>query len=65
MSKLINDLVGKKCTIIAGDSFETKQECTIIDADDEWVKIQYVDKKSNLITKLMRIEDIGSVEVQE
>lgn len=51
MSKLINSLVGKQC-IIRSDSFlgfagKTEVSCKIVDADDEWIRICYTEKKTN------------------
>ena len=49
MSKLINDLVGKQCIIRSEFIFsfaeKTELSCKIIDADDEWIKICYTEKK--------------------
>ena len=51
MSKLINDLVGKQCIIRSEFIFsfaeKTELSCKIIDADDEWIKICYTEKKIN------------------
>ena len=51
MSKLINDLVGKQCIIRSDFIFsfvgKTELSCKIIDADDEWIKICYTEKKIN------------------
>ena len=38
--------------------------CKIIDADDEWIKICYTEKKDKQVVKLMRIENIESIEEQ-
>ena len=68
MSKLINDLVGKQCIIRSEFIFsfagKTELSCKIIDADDEWIKICYTEKKDRQIVKLMRIENIESIEEQ-
>ena len=68
MSKLINDLVGKQCIIrsefIFSFSGKTELSCKIIDADDEWIKICYTEKKDKQVVKLMRIENIESIEEQ-
>lgn len=49
MSKLINDLVEKQCIIRSEFIFsfagKTELSCKIIDADDEWIKICYTEKK--------------------
>ena len=68
MSKLINDLVGKQCIIRSEFIFsfagKTELSCKIIDADDEWIKICYTEKKDKQVVKLMRIENIESIEEQ-
>lgn len=63
MVKLIQELVGKKCIIIYDDALETKITADVLDADDEWVKIRYTNKKNNTITKIIRIESVNSVEL--
>ena len=42
----------------------TELSCKIIDADDEWIKICYTEKKDKQVAKLMRIENIESIEEQ-
>ena len=68
MSKLINDLVGKQCIISSESIFslagKTELSCKITDADDEWIKICYTDKKDKQVVKLMRIENVDSIEEQ-
>ena len=39
--------------------------CHVLDADDEWIKVSFTDKKKNQITKLLRIENISEVEIIE
>ena len=65
MSKIIMDLVGKKCKIDFEDSFAEYNDevCTVMDADDEWIKFTYKDKKNNVKTEIARINDIDSVEI--
>ena len=36
-----------------------------LDADDEWMKICYTDKKNKQVTKLLRIEAIDEIEIEE
>ena len=43
---------------------KTELSCKIIDADDEWIKICYTEKKDKQVAKLMRIENIESIEEQ-
>lgn len=67
MSKLINELIGKECKIKSDDAFalvgSDEVVCSVLDADDEWIKIQFIDKKKNTITKLLRIENIDEIEI--
>ena len=43
---------------------KTELSCKIIEADDEWIKICYTEKKDKQVVKLMRIENIDSIEEQ-
>ena len=47
-----------------GNAGKTELSCKIIDADDEWIKICYTEKKDKQVVKLMRIENIESIEEQ-
>ena len=60
MSRLLNELIGKKCSIT--DSFMGYQG-TVIDCDDDWVKIQVANKKKTI--KLCPIDEIQSIEILE
>ena len=42
-----------------------KLQCFVLDADDEWIKVCYEDKKKNQVVKLLRIESIEDVEIME
>ena len=68
ISKLINDLIGKRCIISSESVFslagKTELSCKIIDADDEWIKICYTERKDKQVVKLMRIENVDSIEEQ-
>lgn len=67
MSKLINDLIGEECIIKSEEALfamsDMTMKCEIIDVDDEWVKISFVDKKGNSITKIIRIDSIENIEL--
>lgn len=63
MSKLIGTLTGQECTLTLTDEFTAALPCRILDADDEWLKIRYVDKKDKTHIKFIRIENIKSVEL--
>lgn len=66
MSKLISDLKGSKCLIECEEVFfsdSTSVECDVIDCDDEWIKVRYKDKKGTEKVKIIRIENIESIEL--
>lgn len=58
MSGIIKDLIGMECTIDGDGFFNTR--CTVLDADDEWVKLIVHEKKKDL-TKIIRIDNIDSI----
>ena len=60
MSRLIKELVGKECLI----TFEEGDEinCTIVDYDEEWLRITYSDKKEKHFNKVVRIDSIYDVQ---
>ncbi|WP_124098052.1 hypothetical protein [Ruminococcus sp. Marseille-P6503] len=58
MSRLIKELVGMECTIDGDDFFNSR--CTVIDADDEWIKVTVHDKKKDY-TKIVRIDTIDNI----
>jgi hypothetical protein len=58
MSGIIKDLIGMECTIDGDGFFSTR--CTILDVDDEWVKLIVHEKKKEL-TKIIRIDNIDSI----
>jgi len=69
MSKLISELAGKECKIKCEEALSLvgneEMVCSVLDTDDEWIKVQVVDKKKNQITKLIRIENIEEIEILE
>lgn len=58
MSGIIKDLIGMECSIEGDGFFSTR--CTILDVDDEWVKL-IVHEKKNDTTKIIRIDNIDSI----
>lgn len=69
MSKLISELVNKECRIKSDDAIQwvgnAELKCLVLDSDDEWMKVRFTNKKSNQITKLLRIEHIDEIEIIE
>ncbi len=68
MSKIISELVGKRCKMKTSDAtFITDKiidECTVLAVDDEWIKITFIDAKKKLeATKILRIESIDMIEL--
>jgi len=67
MSKIINTLVGKSCKIKTDDALtlvgSTDIQCMVLDADDEWIKLAYTDKKNVAKTKILRIDSIDNIEL--
>jgi len=68
MSKVLNDLKDKLCIIITDGTHslggKALNEGTITDVDDEWVKITFKDKHENTKIKIIRIDDIKSIEIK-
>ena len=60
MSRLLQEMIGKKPTII-GELFGTNY-WEVVDVDEEWVKLRRVDNTGKEKFKLQRIEDIQTVE---
>lgn len=58
MSGIIKELIGRECTI-DGDGIYG-HSCTILDADDEWVKLIVHEKKSDS-TMIVRLDNIDSI----
>ena len=61
MSKIINELVGKTCKIQSEEDANIK--CTIIDTDDEWIKIRHTQGKNIDSIKLIRVDSIKNIEL--
>lgn len=58
MSGIIKDLIGMECTIDGDGFFSTR--CTIVDVDDEWVKLIVHEKKKDS-TMIVRLDNIDSI----
>lgn len=61
MSKMISDTIGKKCKFIHEDDSQDAWIYTILDTDDEWVKVSYTDKKGVFKTEIIRIDSVKKV----
>ena len=58
MSGIIKDLIGMECTIDGDGYYNTR--CTVLDADDEWVKLIIHEKKSDS-TMIVILDKIDSI----
>lgn len=67
MSKLLAGLVGKNCKITSEESLNLTGkitfECRVLDCDDEWLKLEFLDPKKKTVVKMLRIDAIESVEL--
>ena len=67
MSKIISSLVGEKCRIKSNEAFSFNGSldvvANVLDVDDEWVKISFVDKKGNAKVQILRVESIDNIEL--
>ena len=69
MSKMIEGLKGRDCTIWFEESPISigvkKVKCHVVDVDEEWIKIVVTNKKDKNETKLVRIDKVSEVEIEE
>jgi len=63
MSKIISELVNTECKMVVSLEGELSKTltCTVLDADEEWVKIRYQNKKQEEVVKIIRIENVLEV----
>lgn len=67
MSLIIQGLVGEECIIESNSAAfigMSKVECKVLEADEEWIKISFLDKKKGLCTKIFRIDEIDNIELK-
>ena len=65
MSGMMMDLVGQRCSIkneneeyLTGHPDVT---CHVLAADDEWIKIAYIDENGGRVIRMERIETLDSI----
>jgi len=65
MSSMLLDLVGQRCSIKnENEEYLTGSaeiSCHVVAADEEWIKIAYIDSTGNRMARIERIDAIGSV----
>ena len=67
MSKILSELVGMECKIKTEEALafvgSSELACRVLEADDEWIKLSYTDRKNVEKTRILRIDSIESVEL--
>ena len=64
MSKILNSLINQECMIKTEELWGSNYGVyTILEADDEWVKISYTTKKGERKLKIIRIESIDTIQL--
>lgn len=67
MSNIITSLIGKQCKIKMDEGmlFSSNGETnfSVLDVDDEWIKLSYLDKKQGKKIKVIRIDSISNIEL--
>lgn len=67
MSKIMSELVGERCRIKTDEAFafvgSGELTCRVLEADDEWIKLCYTDRKNAEKIRILRIDSIQSVEL--
>lgn len=69
MSDIIANIVGKKCMLEIDSDYSSvnlyNKICTVIEADDEWIKLSYEDKKAGIKTVIIKADALCSAEIVE
>lgn len=71
MYRILKELIGKSCTVRvkSADGFGIEElkciECTVLDCDGRLLKLRYTEKKKGDIIKIIRIENIFEVYLNE
>lgn len=64
MSRIIENLIGRKCDIETRDG-DYEENCIITDADDNWIKLEIPVKKGDSETKIFRADYINTIEITD
>lgn len=69
MSKVIQGLVSKKCLINTDEALtlvgKAEIEGTILETDEEWIKLEYLDKNNEKKISAFRIDSVNYLSVIE
>lgn len=64
VSQLIQKMINQVAKINFDSSFEAAYTWTILEADEDWVKLERTDKKGKVFTKIVRLDDIKSIDIE-
>lgn len=64
VSQLIQKMINQVAKINFNSSFEAAYTWTILEADEDWVKLERTDKKGKVFTKIVRLDDIKSIDIE-
>ena len=68
MSELLSELVGQDCEIkMEEDSISFGASsfiCTVLAVDEEWLKIILKNRKDELVEKIIRVDNIESIDLK-
>lgn len=63
MSKMIQSLIGTKCTITFDEGIQMEPYLyDILEVDEEWVKISRVEKNGQTVIRVVRIDNIKGLQ---
>lgn len=69
MSKVIQGLVNKKCLINTDEALtlvgKAEIEGIILETDEEWIKLEYLDKNNEKTISVFRIDSVDYISVIE
>lgn len=69
MSYLLSDLVGHKCLVRTEDdeylSGSPDLPCRVTGADDEWLRVSFVDESGGRMSRMARIDDVCDILIFE
>lgn len=67
MSNIIKSLIGTNCKIRTEEGVifngNIEVNCSVLDVDDEWIKISCIDKKGVAKIRILKIESISNIEI--
>ena len=69
MSYLLSDLVGHKCLVRTdGDEYlsgSSELPCRVTGADEEWLRVSFVDEAGARMSRMARIDDLCDILIFE